>query len=135
MCVPCSFQHINVKATHICKICKNPEPLCENCSDHHTLQKLTRNHQMCEDIQQFLKPELNAWYEIIVLKYLFQDKPLWKMHFCRPNFSIYIIYKHFQEKQYINFSQLWGLLLNVHVIYPLQVTFIFVLNLHLSAIS
>lgn len=60
MCVPCSFQHINVKATHICKICKNPEPLCENCSDHHTLQKLTRNHQMCEDIQQFLKPELNA---------------------------------------------------------------------------
>lgn len=76
MCVPCSFQHVKVKATHICKICENPEPLCEICSEHHTLQKMTRNHQMCEDIQQFLKPELNAWYGIVFLRYLLFDKPL-----------------------------------------------------------
>lgn len=58
---------MHVEATLFCKTCEDPEPLCENCAKHHTLQKITRNHEMCGDILKFQKPNPITWYVIVCL--------------------------------------------------------------------
>lgn len=52
-CGPCSIDDEHVEATHFCKTCEDPEPLCGTCAKHHLKQKLSKNHEMCTDIDQF----------------------------------------------------------------------------------
>lgn len=54
-CGPCSFENIHFKATHFCKTCDDPEPLCETCAKQHTRQKICRDHEICKDIRAFPK--------------------------------------------------------------------------------
>lgn len=45
--------NLQVKATHFCKTCEDPEALCGACAKQHTRQKLFREHQLCGEIQDF----------------------------------------------------------------------------------
>lgn len=54
-CDPCFIENIHVKATHFCKTCVDPEPLCEECAKQHTRQKTCRNHELCKDVEEFVK--------------------------------------------------------------------------------
>lgn len=62
LCSPCSNDNVDVKATHFCKTCKDPEPLCESCAKQHTRQKLARNHDVCADITDFSTLQPNDGY-------------------------------------------------------------------------
>lgn len=62
LCDPCSNEDIHVPATHFCKTCDDPEPLCESCAKHHIRQKICRNHQICENIQEFMQKDQKFWY-------------------------------------------------------------------------
>ena len=42
-----------MEATHFCKTCDEPEPMCENCAQVHTRQKATRGHEINDDLKQF----------------------------------------------------------------------------------
>lgn len=55
ICGPCSSEELQVQATHFCKTCDDPEPLCEICAKHHTKQKLSKNHILSENMKDFLK--------------------------------------------------------------------------------
>lgn len=61
LCEPCSTADEQVKATHFCRTCDDPEPLCETCSEHHLKQKLSKNHELCADTEQFQNQELKKW--------------------------------------------------------------------------
>lgn len=50
-CDPCLNANLKNKATHFCKTCDSPDPLCKDCAQQHTRQKLSRNHELCEDIK------------------------------------------------------------------------------------
>lgn len=66
LCVPCSNDDTEVKATHFCQTCKDPEPLCETCAKHHTRQKLTKGHKMCADMAYFPTSETNHGYLFVL---------------------------------------------------------------------
>lgn len=53
LCISCSNDNVDVKATHFCKTCTDPAPLCESCAKQHTRQKLASNHDVCVDITYF----------------------------------------------------------------------------------
>lgn len=53
LCIPCSNDKVDVRATQFCKTCKDPEPLCESCAKQHIRQKLARNHDVCADLTDF----------------------------------------------------------------------------------
>lgn len=55
LCEPCITENIQVSASFFCKTCEDPEPLCDICARHHTKQKLSKNHELCEDITDFRK--------------------------------------------------------------------------------
>lgn len=52
-CDPCLYADIKIKATHYCKTCDDPEPLCNDCARQHTRQKLSRHHEICDNIGEF----------------------------------------------------------------------------------
>lgn len=54
-CIPCSYDKLDVKATHFCKTCEDPEPLCESCAKQHIRQKVAYNHKICEGMTDFCK--------------------------------------------------------------------------------
>lgn len=53
-CDPCLYEDIKTKATQFCKTCDAPEPLCNDCAKQHSRQKLSRDHELCNDIQEYL---------------------------------------------------------------------------------
>lgn len=53
-CETCLYEDVQTKATHYCKTCDVPEPLCNDCAKQHTRQKLSRDHKLCDDIREFL---------------------------------------------------------------------------------
>lgn len=53
ICVPCSNDSEEVEATHFCKTCEDPEPLCEMCAKDHTRYKMTKNHKICAEMTEF----------------------------------------------------------------------------------
>lgn len=55
LCEPCSTEDLQIQATHLCKTCENPEPLCETCAKNHTKQKLCRDHQISGDVRELQK--------------------------------------------------------------------------------
>lgn len=59
-CNPCFYGNIIVRATHFCRTCEDPEPLCENCSTQHVRHKISRHHQICEDIKEFPYKDKNT---------------------------------------------------------------------------
>lgn len=59
VCEPCSTEDTQVPATHFCKTCDDPEPLCETCAKHHTKQKQSRNHEICRDMREYRINEQN----------------------------------------------------------------------------
>lgn len=61
-CHPCSNEEKDVKATHFCKTCENPEPLCEMCAKEHTRQKMAKDHEICTNISEFPTAQLNTRY-------------------------------------------------------------------------
>lgn len=52
-CGPCHYGSQQRTATHFCKTCDVPEPLCLNCAQQHTRQKLSRDHELCDNIKTF----------------------------------------------------------------------------------
>lgn len=50
-CVTCLYGNQYNKATHFCKTCNVPEPFCKDCALHHTMEKISRNHELCDDIK------------------------------------------------------------------------------------
>lgn len=50
-CARCLYGNLKNKATQFCKTCDSPEPLCNKCAQQHTRQKLSRDHELCEDIK------------------------------------------------------------------------------------
>lgn len=52
LCVPCSSEKKQVLADFFCKTCDDPEPLCEDCAYQHAKQKLSRNHELCDDLKE-----------------------------------------------------------------------------------
>lgn len=47
------------KATHFCKGCKVPKPICEPCAYHHVQQEINGDHEICGDMRLFPKQNLN----------------------------------------------------------------------------
>lgn len=45
--------NIQTIATRFCKSCEEPEPMCEVCASHHSRQKATKDHEICDDMGQF----------------------------------------------------------------------------------
>ena len=49
-----------MKATHFCKTCDEPEPMCANCAQLHTRQKATKGHEINDDLRQFTERQAKA---------------------------------------------------------------------------
>lgn len=43
---------MQTEASSFCKTCEDPEPMCETCAEHHTLQQISRCHELSTDIQE-----------------------------------------------------------------------------------
>lgn len=52
----CNRESITAEATKCCKICKDPEPLCDLCAQRHTLDAGNKGHEMSDDLQKFFDP-------------------------------------------------------------------------------
>lgn len=59
-CDPCLYGDIKIKATHYCKTCDVPEPLCHDCAKQHTRQKSSRDHKLGDDIGKFYEKDSNV---------------------------------------------------------------------------
>lgn len=86
-CDPCLHGDLKSKATIFCKTCDVPEPLCADCAVQHTRHKLCRNHELCDNMAEFIikrvpfKPKYNAKFQenckqIIKIWYLQQKKTI-----------------------------------------------------------
>lgn len=64
-CELCSTDEEHVEATQFCKTCNDPEPLCEMCAKHHLRQTLSKNHEMCADMEQFLNKRKTERYFLV----------------------------------------------------------------------
>lgn len=53
LCDPCLYGSKKNTATHFCTTCDVPEPLCVNCAQQHTRQRISRDHQLCDNINVF----------------------------------------------------------------------------------
>lgn len=51
-CGLCLFENIENKASMYCKTCKDPEPLCKECAKHHIRERGTRDHEICNDLEE-----------------------------------------------------------------------------------
>lgn len=65
-CNPCFFENIQVKATHFCRTCEDPEPLCKTCAREHVRHKISRNHEISDNIREF--PNQNKRYDFQLFK-------------------------------------------------------------------
>lgn len=54
LCEICTTDE-QVLATHFCKTCEDPDPLCENCANRHLKEKLSKHHEICENMKDFHK--------------------------------------------------------------------------------
>lgn len=77
-CDPCLNDGTKVTASHFCKTCVDPEPLCETCAKQHTRQKAFRDHEVSGNINKFPVHHLNKRYmyfkyfgRLKMLQYLF----------------------------------------------------------------
>lgn len=61
LCEHCSKHDEEVEATCFCKTCDDPDPLCITCAKHHLRQTLSKDHEMCTDIEQFPNKERKEW--------------------------------------------------------------------------
>ena len=52
LCSPCQRETLEVGATKHCRTCKDPEPFCDVCAQHHTRLKETKEHEISDDLQQ-----------------------------------------------------------------------------------
>ena len=52
LCIPCCRETIEADATKYCITCKDPEPLCDFCAQHHTRRKESKDHEISDDLQQ-----------------------------------------------------------------------------------
>ena len=68
--------NIQTIATRFCKSCEEPEPMCEVCASHHSRQKATKDHEICDDMGQFsiLKKTLMQVY--VRLWFFFFSSPV-----------------------------------------------------------
>lgn len=66
-CEPCFNENKQISATRFCKTCADPEPLCEKCAKQHIRQKISKEHKLCSDIQEFpkLKPHPGYVFKIV----------------------------------------------------------------------
>lgn len=55
-CTPCTFVEEVTDATSFCLTCPDHEPMCDNCAGQHIRERKTRGHEICLDLQKFLKP-------------------------------------------------------------------------------
>ena len=55
LCKPCFRETITTEATKCCKTCKDPEPLCDHCAQRHNMKEGNKEHEMSDDLLQFLK--------------------------------------------------------------------------------
>lgn len=62
VCHPCSNDDNDVDATHFCKTCDDPEPLCEMCAKEHTRHKMAKDHEICTNMAEFPTAQLNIRY-------------------------------------------------------------------------
>lgn len=62
LCTPCADDDLEVKATHFCKTCEDPEPLCESCAKQHSRQKIAKNHEISADMATFHTPQQVSRY-------------------------------------------------------------------------
>lgn len=62
LCIPCSNDSKEVQATHFCKTCEDPEPLCEMCANQHNRHKVSKDHEICPDIEEYPDPQQNIRY-------------------------------------------------------------------------
>lgn len=73
-CNPCSNDLIMSNATHFCKTCEDPEPLCESCAVQHTRQKIAKDHDICDNMANFPRPLENVGYTCLFELFHFQCK-------------------------------------------------------------
>lgn len=52
-CDPCLYGDQQIIATFFCKTCDVPEPLCGDCAKQHSRQKLSRDHELCDDMKKY----------------------------------------------------------------------------------
>lgn len=52
-CDPCSYENQQIIAKFFCKTCDPPEPLCDDCAQQHSRQKLSRDHELCDDMKKY----------------------------------------------------------------------------------
>lgn len=62
VCEPCSNEDKAITATHFCKSCYDPEPLCESCAKEHSRQKISKYHILCDKIEEFPLIKTKLWY-------------------------------------------------------------------------
>lgn len=60
LCDPCLYGSKKNTATHFCTTCDVPEPLCVNCAQQHTRQRISRDHQLCDNINVFPNAQKNS---------------------------------------------------------------------------
>lgn len=90
-CDSCVFENIKSKATHFCKTCEDPEPLCNKCAQQHLRHNLCRNHEICDDIEELhdikvaVKEKENQYKQLEVLceSCLFGNLNIRATHFCK----------------------------------------------------
>lgn len=58
LCESCLFGNLNIRATHFCKTCEDPEPLCNSCAQLHIRHKLCRDHEICDVIEELLDKKI-----------------------------------------------------------------------------
>lgn len=61
-CEPCLNDAQKITATHFCKTCEDPEPLCESCAKQHSRQKAFRDHELSRNIREFKNHASNKRY-------------------------------------------------------------------------
>lgn len=61
VCEPCFNENKQITATHFCKTCDDPEPLCKACAKEHTRQKQSKDHKLSDKIEKFPETKPNDW--------------------------------------------------------------------------
>lgn len=62
LCNLCLNNNKKVIATHYCKTCAGPEPLCEQCAKQHARQKACKDHKLSGNIRKFVEHYTNKRY-------------------------------------------------------------------------
>lgn len=61
-CGPCCDENKQITATHFCKTCEDPEPLCEACAKQHNRHKISKDHELSDKIEEYPQSKSNVWY-------------------------------------------------------------------------